>query len=114
MSVPLTKRQKEILDYVGCHIQRKGYAPTIQEIGARFGLSSPATVHKHLTNLQEKGLLARRWGRSRAMEIPSAARLRNAAPKLLLLCKAFVSCHQPPPATLMRRARAAISEIEGR
>ena len=65
----LTRRQKEILDFVGRHIERKGYAPTIEEIGEHFGLSSLATVHKHLTNLQEKGLIKRAWNRSRALEL---------------------------------------------
>jgi repressor LexA len=65
----LTRRQKEILDYLARHIERKGYAPTIEEIGDHFGLSSLATVHKHLTNLQEKGLIKRAWNRSRALEL---------------------------------------------
>ena len=65
----LTRRQKEILDFVGRHLERKGYAPTIEEIGDHFGLSSLATVHKHLTNLQEKGLIKRAWNRSRALEL---------------------------------------------
>ena len=65
----LTRRQKEILDFVSRHIERKGYAPTIEEIGEQFGLSSLATVHKHLTNLQDKGLIKRLSNRSRAMEL---------------------------------------------
>src|SRR5262245_52589510 len=65
----LTRRQKEILDFVGRHIERKGYAPTIEEIGEHFGLRSLATVHKHLTNLQGKGLIKRAWNRSRALEL---------------------------------------------
>src|SRR3989441_4393229 len=65
----LTRRQKEIFDFVSSHIHRKGYAPTIEEIGEHFGLSSLATVHKHLTNLQEKGLIKRAWNRSRALEL---------------------------------------------
>ena len=65
----ITRRQKEIYDFVARHIERKGYAPTIEEIGAHFGLRSLATVHKHLTNLQEKGLLKRAWNRSRALEL---------------------------------------------
>ena len=44
----LTRRQKEILDYVGDYIEREGYAPTIEEIAHHFDLSSLATVHKHL------------------------------------------------------------------
>ena len=65
----VTRRQKEILDFLGRHIERKGYAPTIEEIGEHFGLTSLATVHKHLTNLQEKGLIKREWNRSRALEL---------------------------------------------
>ena len=65
----LTRRQKEILDFLTRHIERKGYAPTIEEIGEHFGLSSLATVHKHLTNLQDKGLIKRAWNRSRALEL---------------------------------------------
>src|SRR5213592_3836126 len=73
----LTRRQKEILDYLGRHIQSKGYAPTIEEIGDEFGLSSLATVHKHLTNLQEKGLIKRGWNRSRALElVPSQVKVK--------------------------------------
>ncbi|MGE0453788.1 MAG: transcriptional repressor LexA [Vicinamibacteria bacterium] len=65
----LTRRQKEILDFLGDYLERRGYAPTIEEIGEHFGLSSLATVHKHLTNLQEKGLIKRAWNRSRALEL---------------------------------------------
>jgi repressor LexA len=65
----LTRRQKEILDFLDRHIARKGYAPTIEEIGEHFGLSSLATVHKHLSNLQAKGLIKRDWNRSRALEL---------------------------------------------
>ena len=65
----LTRRQKEILDFLGQHIEEKGYAPTIEEIGEQFGLRSLATVHKHLTNLQDKGLIKRAWNRSRALEL---------------------------------------------
>jgi repressor LexA len=65
----VTRRQKEILDFVTKHLDKKGYAPTIEEIGDEFGLSSLATVHKHLTNLQEKGLIKRAANRSRALEL---------------------------------------------
>jgi repressor LexA len=73
----LTRRQKEILDFLARHIERKGYAPTIEEIGEHFGLSSLATVHKHLTNLQHKGLIKREWNRSRALElVPADVKVR--------------------------------------
>jgi repressor LexA len=66
----LTRRQKEMWDYLQEHITAHGYAPTLEEIGAHFGLSSLATVHKHLTNLETKGVITRKWNLSRAIEIP--------------------------------------------
>ncbi len=65
----LTRRQKEIWDYVADYISTHGYAPTLEEIGAHFGLSSLATVHKHLSNLERKKLITRKWNLSRAIEI---------------------------------------------
>ena len=73
----LTKRQKEIFDFICEYLEREGYAPSLEEIGERFGLSSVATVHKHVQNLVDKGLLRKAWNRSRSLEIvreePSAA-----------------------------------------
>ena len=65
----LTRRQKEMLDFLDGYIEQNGYAPTIEETAAHFGLRSLATVHKHLTNLQGKGLIKRDWNRSRALEL---------------------------------------------
>ncbi len=65
----LTRRQKEIWDYLASYVEEHGYAPTLEEIGAHFGLSSLATVHKHLSNLEGKGLITRTWNLSRAIEL---------------------------------------------
>ena len=65
----LTKRQKEIYQYLKEHIQSMGYAPSIMEICAKFNLSSPATVHKHLSHIEEKGLIRREQNLSRAIEL---------------------------------------------
>lgn len=65
----LTRRQKELLDFLNGYIEENGYAPTIEETASHFGLRSLATVHKHLTNLQNKGLIKRDWNRSRALEL---------------------------------------------
>lgn len=80
----VTRRQREILDFLSQHIDRHRYAPTIEEIGAHFGLASLATVHKHLTNLQAKGLIRRAWNRSRALELVSADALQTAVDVPLL------------------------------
>ena len=65
----LTKRQKEILDYIETHIRSRGYAPTLEEIGSHFRLDSVATVHKHVTHLVEKGLVRRVWNQNRSIEL---------------------------------------------
>jgi repressor LexA len=65
----LTKRQREIYEYLKDHIRSQGYAPSIAEIGKQFDLSSPATVHKHLVHLEEKGLIRKQQNLSRAIEV---------------------------------------------
>ena len=65
----ITKRQKELLDYVRGYIAKNGYAPTLEEIGRHFSLASLATVHKHLTNLERKGRIRRHANQSRALEV---------------------------------------------
>jgi repressor LexA len=67
--VHLTKRQREIYEYIRGFLEREGYAPSLEEIGAHFGLSSVATVHKHVQNLVQKGLLRKAWNRSRSLEL---------------------------------------------
>ena len=81
----VTKRQKEILDYLRDYMDRHGYVPTLAEIGRRFNLSSLATVHKHLKNLEAKKLIRRQWNRSRALEIVSPSRKRTGIVEIPLL-----------------------------
>ena len=72
--MPLTKRQREILDYLGTYSNSNGYAPSFEEIADRFNYSSLATVHEHLSNLERKGYIRRGYNESRAIEIlPSDA-----------------------------------------
>lgn len=65
----LTRRQKQIFDYINEFIAANGYSPSLEEIGRHFGLSSVATVHKHVTNLVRKGLLRRSWNQNRSIEV---------------------------------------------
>ena len=81
---PLTRRQREILDFLAEFIEHRGYAPSLEEIGRRFGLSSLATVHKHLTNLEAKGFIRRAWNRSRSVEL-LPTRVSRSAVELPLL-----------------------------
>jgi repressor LexA len=71
----------EIYKFIEKHIAKRGYAPSITEIGHEFGLSSPATIHKHLTNLEEKGLIRRDAHRSRAIELTTNDHLREGLTK---------------------------------
>ncbi|MGH0032156.1 MAG: transcriptional repressor LexA [Myxococcota bacterium] len=64
----LTRRQREIYDFICGFLEEKGYSPSLEEIGGHFGLSSVATVHKHVQHLVEKGLLRKSWNRSRSVE----------------------------------------------
>lgn len=79
----LTKRQKEILDFVREHVERHGYAPTLQEIGARFGLSSPATVYKHVEQLVNKGYLRKAPHQGRGIQLVDPEPVRTVEVPLL-------------------------------
>lgn len=65
----LTKRQREIYDFISQFVAKNGYSPSFEEIGEGMGLSSLATVHKHLTNLEKKGMLKRDYNRSRSIDV---------------------------------------------
>ena len=65
----LTKRQKEIFDYIGSYASKYGYPPTVREIGKAVGLHSSSTVHAHLANLEKSGLLRRDPSKPRAIEV---------------------------------------------
>ena len=65
----LTKRQREILNYLGAYAEQNGYAPSFEEIARQFNYNSLATVHEHLSNLERKGYIKRAYNESRAIEI---------------------------------------------
>ena len=69
----LTKRQREVFDIIREFIAANGYSPSLEEIGATLGLSSVATVHKHVTHLVEKGLVRRVWTQNRSIELVDSA-----------------------------------------
>ena len=108
--LPLTKRQREILDFLNEFIQQHGYAPSLEEIGRRFGLSSLATVHKHLTNLQEKGFIKRAWNRSRSVEMV-AARAGGRALELPLL--GYVAAGVPIEAIVSNETISVPQDLAG-
>ena len=68
---PLTKRQKEILDFVSGYIKNNAYSPSFDEIKGKFGLSALSTVHEHITALVDKGYLNRDGWTERGLSIPA-------------------------------------------
>lgn len=85
--IPLTRRQREIVNFISDFIRDRGYSPTLEEIGQGLGLSSLATIHKHLKNLEQKGLIRRRWNHSRSIQLldPQTAVLFDQIVELPLL-----------------------------
>src|SRR3954449_3554943 len=65
----LTKRQKEIFDFIKRYSAQHGYPPTVRDIGKAIGLTSSSTVHAHLANLEKIGLLRRDPSKPRAIEV---------------------------------------------
>jgi repressor LexA len=68
----LTKKQRQILDYVESFVETNGYSPSYEEIAEHFGYNSLATVHEHLTNLEQKGFLRKNYNKSRSLEVVRA------------------------------------------
>ena len=65
----LTNKQNQVLDYIKQSIAKNGFPPTVREIGSALGLSSSATVHAHITTLENKGYLKRVGAKNRAIEL---------------------------------------------
>ena len=75
----ITRRQRQVYDFISGFVQKQGYSPSFEEIGEGLGLSSLATVHKHISNLEKKGLLTRDYNRSRSIDLlPPKGRLKQA------------------------------------
>ncbi len=75
----ITRRQKEVYDFVAEFVQQHGYSPSFEEIGQGLGLNSLATVHKHISNLEKKGLVRRDYNRSRSIDlVPMRGRPKQA------------------------------------
>ena len=73
---PLTKRQKEIYEFLRDKIVNRGYGPTVREIGSQFGIRSPNGVLCHLNALVKKGLISREANKSRAIQLTSEPQKR--------------------------------------
>lgn len=69
MYKPLTKRQREILDFIENYTTTKGYSPSLEEIKDNFNLSAVSTIHEHLENLKKKGYLKKVINQSRSISV---------------------------------------------
>jgi repressor LexA len=74
----LTDRQRQVLEFIDAEVRRRGYPPSVREIGEAVGLSSSSTVHAHLAALQDKGYLVRDPTKPRALELHYDAGSGNA------------------------------------
>src|SRR5215471_2017424 len=75
----ITRRQRQVYDFISEFVQKHSYCPSFEEIGEGLGLSSLATVHKHVSNLEKKSLLSRDYNRSRSIDLlPPKGRLKRA------------------------------------
>ncbi len=81
----ITRRQKEVIDFLSGFTSKNGYSPSYEEIASGLGLNSLATVHKHVTNLQNKGMLQRAHNRSRSIDVLPQRGNRKSAERLPLL-----------------------------
>ena len=81
----ITRRQKEVIDFLSGFTSRNGYSPSYEEIAAGLGLNSLATVHKHVTNLQNKGMLQRAHNRSRSIDVIPQRSARKVMDRLPLV-----------------------------
>jgi len=76
----LTKRQREIFDFIKRYSSEHGYPPTVRDIGKAIGLTSSSTVHAHLSNLEKLGLLRRDPTKPRALELLGGAARKVVGP----------------------------------
>ena len=120
----LYRRQKEILEFLSQYIARHNSAPTLREIAGAIGVSSMATVHEHLTALEEKGLIRRRKGSTRGLELVDELQPEAGQVKLPVL--GFVAAGKPiepytdpdaffaaPPGMVKAKRRSFVLRVKG-
>ena len=117
----LTRRQREIYDFIREFVADSGYSPSLEEIGENFGLSSVATVHKHVQHLVEKGYLKKAWNRSRSVEPVEGAGTGLSVLPLVGIVAAGAPIEaiednetlEVPRAMVPRRAKSFVLRVQG-
>jgi repressor LexA len=110
--MPLTKRQKEILDFLELFLGEHGYPPSYEEIARHFGYTSLATVHEHLENLTQKGYIRKSYNASRSIELVPVGQGGASAVELPLL--GMVAAGQPIEAITDQETIAVPEDMIGR
>ena len=110
----LTRRQREIYDFIKAFVGQHGYSPSLEEIGSQFGLRSVATVHKHVQHLVEKGYLRKAWNRSRSVEPVPDEGAGGEAPGAVLPLLGSVAAGLPIEAVEVREEVSVPPEMAGR
>ncbi|NJD11817.1 MAG: transcriptional repressor LexA [Gemmatimonadetes bacterium] len=106
--MPLTKRQKQILDFLDGFLAEHGYPPSFEEIAHNFGYTSLAPVHEHLENLRQKGYIRKAYNASRSIElVPS----ETAAGAIELPLLGLVAAGQPIEAITDQETLAVPEEM---
>jgi repressor LexA len=106
----ITRRQKDVLDFLSGFTSKNGYSPSYEEIAAGLGLNSLATIHKHVTNLQNKGLVQRAHNRSRSIDVLPQRKNRGFMDRLPLMGR--IAAGQPVEA-IEQAESISLSDILG-
>lgn len=116
------------MDFISQYIQRNGYSPTLQEIAQALGVSSLATVHEHLETMQKKGVIKRREGSVRGIEISDKemAQRSQTPASVELPVLGFIAAGSPiepytdpnatlgiPPTMVSAKKRAFVLQVKG-
>jgi repressor LexA len=109
--MPLTRRQKEILDFLEQFVAENGYPPSYEEIARHFGYTSLATVHEHLENLRLKGYIRKSYNASRSIEVMPSGTTVSAVELPLL---GIVAAGQPIEAVTDQETLAVPEDLVGR
>lgn len=115
----LTKRQKSIFQFIEDYLEANDYSPSLEEIGAHFGIASMNGVHKHLKVLEERGYIRRMSNKARSIQIVAEEQERHTLPLL-----GYIAAGQPieavaspeeveVPEYLMKKGEHYILEVEG-
>ncbi len=106
---PLTKKQKEVLDYIERFIKKHSYTPSYREIASGLGLASPSTVHQHVQALCEKGVINSEDGCARSIELVETEKLSPLA--VLLPLAGLITAGEPIEAVEENEALAVPSDF---